>query len=125
MARHRWHRIQPPVRPRSTRQTLVTAACAVTHNGLENAEGMAGLRALYLSGNRVSDDGLRHLKRLDRLEILDLAGTRVSNAGLTHLAGLGALEEIPAWVGTESPTSARAASSPWRSSACSTSPAPA
>jgi hypothetical protein len=61
------------------------AAAALRDGDLATLQQVPHLRALTLSGSRVSDAGLRHLHRVRGLRVVELARTRVSRAGVAAL----------------------------------------
>ena len=90
----------------------LTVAPAMTDGGLVQVQGLRGLKALDLSGSRITGQGLQYsanlprlymltlartavtnddlprLKTLPQLSCLDLSGTQITDAGLAHLKEL-------------------------------------
>ena len=61
---------------------------------MQALERLPGLKALDLTGARISDDALRHVAGLDRLESLVLVGTHVGDEGMRHLAAITSLRYL-------------------------------
>ncbi len=63
-------------------------------DALEVVKTLPALRALNLSGTKVTDAGLARLRGLDGLEYLGLKGTGIGDAGLEHVSSLAGLNNL-------------------------------
>jgi len=75
-------------------KAIVLTGSRVTNADLRHLTGMPDLVLLNLDGTAISDDGLAHIRDLPKLEILRLCRTPITDAGLSRLTGLPALESL-------------------------------
>jgi hypothetical protein len=73
---------------------LLVVAPNMTDADLANLEGLRGLKALSLVGDKITDAGLAHLEGLRGLKELQLICPEITDAGLAHLQPLHALEKL-------------------------------
>jgi hypothetical protein len=75
-------------------KALILSGTRVTDADLEYVNGLTELRGLLLEGTSVTDVGLEHVKGLTQLRELDLSSTQVTDAGLEHLKRFSNLRQL-------------------------------